>query len=58
MIKTIILDWSGVVSDDWIATFKTSNDVLEEPNFIIEDLGKLPALIEKIEEQEVVTTND
>jgi len=30
MIKTVILDWSGVVSDDWLVTFKTANDVLEE----------------------------
>lgn len=30
MIKAVILDWSGVVSDDWKATFATSNDVLEE----------------------------
>ena len=29
MINTVILDWSGVVSDDWLATFKTANDVLE-----------------------------
>lgn len=29
MIETVILDWSGVVSDDWVATFKTVNDVLE-----------------------------
>jgi len=30
MIKAVILDWSGVVSNDWPATFATSNDVLEE----------------------------
>jgi len=30
MIKAVILDWSGVVSDDWPATFACSNDVLEE----------------------------
>ncbi len=30
MIKAVILDWSGVVSNDWEATFATSNDVLEE----------------------------
>ncbi len=30
MIDTVILDWSGVISDDWKATFATSNDVLEE----------------------------
>ena len=29
MIETVILDWSGVVSDDLEATFATSNDVLE-----------------------------
>ena len=29
MINTVIFDWSGVLSDDWLATFKTSNDVLE-----------------------------
>ena len=29
MITTVILDWSGVVSDDWATTFKTANDVLE-----------------------------
>jgi len=29
-IKAIIFDWSGVISDEWTATFLTSNDVLEE----------------------------
>ena len=33
MIKAVILDWSGVVSDDWNATFATSNDVLKERGF-------------------------
>src|SRR3989338_7385181 len=30
MISTIILDWSGVVSDDWALTFAATNDVLQE----------------------------
>ncbi len=29
MIETVILDWSGVVSDDWSATVAAGNDVLE-----------------------------
>ncbi|MAG22112.1 MAG: hypothetical protein CL943_02295 [Candidatus Diapherotrites archaeon] len=29
MIKAVIFDWSGVLSDDWEATVQTSNDVLE-----------------------------
>ena len=29
MIKSIIFDWSGVLSDDWEAVFETTNDVLE-----------------------------
>ncbi len=29
MIETIIFDWSGVLSNDWEAGFKTENDVLE-----------------------------
>lgn len=29
MIETVILDWSGVISNDWIAVFETSNEVLE-----------------------------
>jgi phosphoglycolate phosphatase-like HAD superfamily hydrolase len=33
MIEAVILDWSGVVSDDWPATFATSNDVLEERGY-------------------------
>jgi len=30
MIKAVILDWNGVVNDDWEATFLTSNEILEE----------------------------
>lgn len=30
MIETVILDWSGVVSDDLEAVWLTSNDILEE----------------------------
>ncbi len=30
MIKAVIFDWSGVLSDDWEACFRTANDVLEE----------------------------
>ncbi len=29
MINSIIFDWSGILSDDWAATFATGNDVLE-----------------------------
>jgi len=30
MIKSVIFDWSGVLSNDWAATVVTENDVLEE----------------------------
>lgn len=30
MIKAVIFDWSGVLSDDWEACFHTANDVLKE----------------------------
>ena len=30
MIDTVILDWSGVVSDDLEAVWLTSNDILKE----------------------------
>jgi len=33
MISTVILDWSGVVSNDWQATFLAGNDVLEERGY-------------------------
>jgi phosphoglycolate phosphatase len=29
MIRSVIFDWSGVLSDDWQATFETANDILE-----------------------------
>ena len=29
MIETVIFDWSGVLSDDWEATFVVSNEVLK-----------------------------
>lgn len=33
MVNAVILDWSGVVSDDWQVTFATTNDVLEEMGY-------------------------
>lgn len=30
MIETVILDWSGVVSDDWQATFELVNEIIEK----------------------------
>ena len=30
MIKSVIFDWSGVISDEWNATVVTANEVLEE----------------------------
>ncbi len=47
MIKAVILDWSGVLSDDYLAVFETANDVLEARGYPRLSMKKFKQLYEQ-----------